>query len=192
MKNLFLSGATFLLSTIFISANAQNVRWGVKVGVNYAGVTSPNYEGPQRRWAPAVGVFAQVPLSSDGFLILQPELLYSQKGSRITYASGTYTDRFHYLDLPILARINAGGLFFEVGPQISYLVAVRNEGPTGTFTNTEGANRLQAGGVAGVGYQLPMGLGLGVRYTHDLVRIARQGPRNSVFQAQLSYLLGSR
>lgn len=192
MNKLLPISLLFIVSGAFGSASAQNVRVGVKAGINYTNITSPAFEGPKRRIAPAGGVFAQLPLSSDGFWLLQPELLYSQKGSKITYLNGTYTDRLHYLDLPVLAKINAGGIFFEMGPQVSYLVAVRNEGPTGTLTDPKGSNRVLAGGVAGIGYQLPMGLGMEVRYTHDLVRLTRQGPRNTVFQAQASYLLGSQ
>ncbi|MBC6697122.1 porin family protein [Hymenobacter sp. BT190] len=186
MKKLLPISLLFLASGTFGSASAQNVRVGVKAGLNYSSVTE-NLTGNKRRLGPAGGIFAQVPLSSDGFFLLQPELLYSIKGSRPLF-NNAFPLRLRYLDLPLLAKINADGLFFELGPQVSYLIDVDG----GPFDSTRGSNRVTAGGVAGVGCQLPVGLGLGVRYTHDLTRLSPQGPRNTVFQAQASYLLGNR
>ncbi|UPL48583.1 porin family protein [Hymenobacter sublimis] len=192
MKKLLLLCPALLLSSWPLLTQAQGVRLGLKAGVNYSSVTSPGYEGPTRRFGPVAGVFAQLPLSSDGFLLVQPELLYSAKGSQSTYINGTFASRLHYLDVPVLVKINVDGLFFELGPQVSFLAAARYETSTGTSTSVRGSNRVAAGGAAGVGYQLPMGLGLTLRYTHDLTRLYSLGPRNTVFQAQASYLLGDK
>jgi len=35
--------------------------------------------------------------------------------------------RLYYIDVPVLARINAGGLFFDLGPQIGFLMAARQK-----------------------------------------------------------------
>lgn len=192
MNKLLPISLLFLGSGAFGPASAQSVRVGVKAGINYAGIRSAAAESTRRRIAPAAGIFAQIPLSTDGFWLLQPELLYSQKGLKAPYFDATYNNRLHYIDLPILAKINVNGLFFELGPQISFLAALGIDSPDGTDKDLSGTNRVVAGGVAGIGYQLPMGLGLSLRYTHDLSRITPIGPRNSVFQAQASYLLGSQ
>jgi hypothetical protein len=48
------------------------------------------------------------------------------------------------------------------------------------------------GAAAGVGYQVPMGLSVTLRYVNDLARLTRQGPRNTLYQLQLSYLFAQR
>jgi hypothetical protein len=98
----------------------------------------------------------------------------------------------HYLDVPILAKINAGGLFFELGPQVSYLfgsktksqTTVKYADPNDTKTKTEdegsgfldytGLSKSDAdksdlaqfdiSGVAGIGYMSQAGLSVGLRY----------------------------
>lgn len=167
-------------------AAAQHVHLGVKVGLNYSSVTE-SLTGSKHRLGPVAGVFAQLPLSSDNFFLFQPELLFSTKGSRPLFTS-RFPLRLDYLDLPLLAKINVNGFFFELGPQVSYLVRVSGN----PFDSLRGSNRFTAGGAAGVGYQLPMGLSLGLRYTHDLTRLSPAGPRNTVFQAQAGYLFGGK
>lgn len=192
MNKLLPISLLIIASGAFGSASAQNVRVGMKAGINYTGIRSAAAESTRRRIAPVAGIFAQIPLSADEFWLLQPELLYSQKGVKVPYFDATYNSRLNYIDIPIFAKINTNGLSFELGPQISFLAAIGIDSPDGTSNDLSDTNRVVAGGVAGVGYQLPMGLGLGLRYTHDLSRITPQGPRNSVFQAQASYLLGSQ
>ncbi|GAA4005552.1 hypothetical protein GCM10022408_16660 [Hymenobacter fastidiosus] len=170
-------------------SHAQSTRFGLKAGVNYSTTYIPSITRPDRILGLAAGGFAQVALSQDGFFLLQPELLYSAKGSETSFQGNTYQNRLHYLELPVLAKINADGFVFEAGPQLSYLLAARNENAAGTSTDLSGSNRLAVGAVAGVGYQLPMGLGLTLRYANDLSRISKGGPRNTLYQLQLSYAL---
>ncbi|MDX5482796.1 MAG: PorT family protein [Hymenobacteraceae bacterium] len=150
-------------------------------------------------------------------LYLQPELIYSQKGffyeiDRNNRAAYRDTVRYHektqltYLDLPILAKVEAKGFYFEAGPQFSYYVdGKRTETRT---TNSNGiitdhrhtrdmhgvAADLDIGFAAGVGYQTPLGLGLGLRYNQSFREaINRQNWRkNVVLQLSAFYLFGKR
>nr|WP_159437480.1 porin family protein [Hymenobacter daecheongensis] len=168
---------------------AQSTRFGLKAGANYSTTYIKNITRPDRILGLTAGVFAQVPLLQDGFFLLQPELLYSAKGSETSFQGTTYQNRLHYLELPVLAKLNADGFVFEAGPQLSYLLADRQEAFGGIGSNIDNYNRLVVGAVAGVGYQLPMGLGLTLRYANDLSRISEDGPRNTLYQLQLSYAL---
>jgi len=127
----------------------------------------------------------------------------------------------HYVDVLVLAKITAGtgdgtGLFFELGPQASFLVGQRTyddktdknlPGNLGNSTNP--FNKLPVGYVAGLGYQITSGLGLGVRYTSDFSQVYKDGSttytgggvsvtranpnvRNTVFQFQVHYLFGGK
>jgi len=210
-----------LLVALFSFSFAQaQVKLGVKGGINYSNVAGNlqdeiNYDNKVGFLG---GVTANIPLVGDGFLSLQPELLYSQKGyqyldQEVTINNAKYSLKgkrnFNYLDLPVLLRVNAAGLIFEAGPQASYLLAIRdkteteNEG-TGNDDKTrmkiekDNLAELEIGYVAGVGYQTPMGVGIGLRYNGSINHLAKSDPNNdelvnarhSAFQLQLSYVLG--
>ncbi len=203
----------------FSLAQAQ-VKLGIKGGINYSNVAGNlrdevNYDN---KIGFLGGITANLPLAGDGFLSLQPELLYSQKGyqyldQEMNINGAKYSLKgkrnFNYLDLPVLLKVNAGGLFFEAGPQASYLLGIRdnteleNEG-TGNDTKTWGKiekdnlAELEIGYVAGLGFQAPMGVGIGLRYNGSISHLAKSDPNNdelvnarhSVLQLQLSYVLG--
>jgi opacity protein-like surface antigen len=88
-----------------------------------------------------------------------------------------------------MVRINAGGLFFEGGPTLGYLVSVK-EGDTDDY------KKFEFGYAAGLGYQLESGLGIGLRYQGGLTSLNDNDDaskiKNSVFQLGLSYTLGTR
>ena len=210
-----------LLVALFSLSFAQaQVKLGVKGGINYSNVAGNLRDevSYDNKVGFLGGVTANIPLISDGFLSLQPELLYSQKGyqyrdDEVTINNAKYSIKgkrnFNYLDLPVLLRVNAGGLIFEGGPQASYLLGIRdnteieNEG-TGNDTKTwnkiekDNLAELEIGYVAGVGYQTPMGVGIGLRYNGSINHLAKSDPNNdelvnarhSAFQLQLSYMLG--
>ena len=129
------------------------------------------------------------------------ELLYNRKGYEIKSKqtagppAGTSSVEFeqqrvlHYLDLPILAKINTGSLFFEFSPQPSFLFGstnkqqitpkysdgtkdkVENNGNfqnyTGAFqsgTDKSGLAQFDIAGVASVGYHTEGGLSVNLRY----------------------------
>jgi hypothetical protein len=186
MKKLLLPGALVLLGSL--SSCAQSVRFGLKAGVNYSNTYIPQITRPDRILGLAAGAFAQVSLSADGLWRLQPELLYSAKGSERQFNLGTFRDRLHYLELPVLAQRHAGGWVVEVGPQLSYLLAGRLDSFNGPTSDLRRYNRLVVGAVAGVGYQLPMGLGVTLRYANDLSRSFQGGERNTLYQLQLGYV----
>lgn len=207
--------AVLALSAFSISvANAQDsggFRLGVKVGATYSSINGKsvsqlagsNFDSKLGSYKLGynVGIGTSFPLSSDGFISIAPELLYNRKGYEIEsqqtagLPAGTSSVEFvqqrvlHYLDLPILAKINAGGLFFELGPQISYLFGSKNKQQTttkysngtkdkvednGSFQNYTGAfqsgsdksdlAQFDIAGVAGVGYQTDGGLSLNLRF----------------------------
>ena len=131
------------------------------------------------------------------------------KGSRteIQQANTTITNTLHYLDIPLLLKINADGPFFEFGPQIGFLLGAKNENKIGTVsvddTNKDPYSTVDYGYVVGVGYQFSSGPSLGVRYNGGLNSLRSddyKGPLpligektyNSAFMFQLGYLFGGR
>jgi Outer membrane protein beta-barrel domain len=201
------------LATVSL-ANAQDpggFRIGVKVGGTYSNVsgdnvqniTGTNYSSDfgDYKMGYNAGLAFQLPISSDGFFAIAPEVLYNRKGYETSSTQKSALPAgvskmemeqqrvLHYIDVPVLARINAGGLFFEAGPQVSYLFGSKNKSQTTTkYTNGDkdkvennsgfldytGVSRDEAyksdlaqfdiGAVAGVGYQAQSGLSVGLRY----------------------------
>ncbi|KAA9331609.1 PorT family protein [Hymenobacter busanensis] len=195
MKKVVFAFATLLAASAAVSsAQAQGVRLGFRAGGNYSNLAGniQNEATYNNKIGFLGGVMLNADLSGDGFLSLQPEVLFSQKGfenkpteySRTLLGIG-YTEKregkvnYNYLDVPVLLKINADGFVFEAGPQFSYLLNSNNETKTirttsdGRTTTQEatnqndvsGLNRAELGYAAGVGYQAENGLGLSLRYT---------------------------
>ena len=197
MKKLILSLG--LLAGVASAAQAQEARFGVKAGINLANVTGSDVKNNKNLVGAAVGVMADFSLSD--LISLHPELLYSQKGVKLENGSATAQSRFSYLDVPLLLRVKADGLFFEAGPQVGFLIAEKDEVNipglgSSTSTSTNGTRKVDVGYIAGVGYQLPQGLELGVRYNGGISDLSDPSSgsktRNSVFQLQVGYLFGGK
>ncbi|QHL87741.1 outer membrane beta-barrel protein [Nibribacter ruber] len=183
----------------FSFANAQSgPRIGLKAGVTYSNLSGDleNEDLYKNKFGFTGGLTANFDLSGDGFLSLQPELLYSQKGYQysdekftVTTPQGTYDYKlkgdmnFNYLELPVMLRVNAGGLFFEAGPQVAYLLSVKDNSELKindqSYEDIEKRDKdqfseIEIGYAAGVGYQLNNGLSLGVRYNGGINSLAKE------------------
>jgi hypothetical protein len=217
--------ALLLLAGLSFSyAQAQSAKIGLKAGANYSNIAGDlqNEAVYQNKFGFNGGLTANFALTSDNFLSIQPELLYSQKGYQ--YRDEEYTSlhplrlgqkvkskgerHFNYLDLPVLLKINAGGLYFEGGPQLSYLVGIRDNTETKYTDGTkvedwqeidkDNLAELEIGYAAGLGFQATNGVSLGIRYNGGISALAKSDPNNdelvnarhSVFQLQLGFLIG--
>jgi len=207
----------FILGLSISFAQAQ-AKFGIKGGINYSNLSGDliDEDANQSKVGFLGGIIANFPLSSDNFVSIQPELLYSQKGyqyqdNEVTIDNATYRFKgkrnFNYLDLPVLLKINAGPVFFEGGPQASYLLGIRdnrevtligsgNDTKDWAKVEKDNLSELEIGYVAGLGFQAPMGIGVGLRYNGSINALAKENSdeltnaRHSVFQLQLSYMLG--
>ncbi|WP_375435331.1 porin family protein [uncultured Hymenobacter sp.] len=214
-KFLALTVAAVVSASFAHAQDAGGFRLGVKVGGTYSNVsgddvsqlTGAGYSTDLGDYKIGynAGLSFSVPLSSDGFFSFAPELLYNRKGYEIAsesndgatlaaYPGAIKVEQeqkrvLHYIDVPLLAKINAGGLFFELGPQVSYLFGSKNKTQTTTkyadntknktneetdFLDYTGISQKDANksdlaqfdisGVAGVGYMTEGGISLGLRY----------------------------
>jgi hypothetical protein len=213
MKKTILSLA--LLAGAAGAAHAQTgIKVGLKGGFNLSTFSGANSKGSEYKAGFAAGPYVNFGVS-DNFSI-QPELLYSQKGSSVdnySYVAGgtttnsTLKNTLGYLDVPIMFRYNIGedgkGFFVELGPQGSFVLHQRtfNEDGSGKeisgsrYTSTDALNKVVIGYVGGLGYQITSGLQLGLRYTGDFSQVyknATPNVHNSVFQFQAGYLFGGK
>lgn len=193
-----------LLVGVSCVAQAQSIKYGVKAGASLTNFTGGGSEGGKNLFGFHGGLVANFGIN-DAFSI-QPELLYSMKGYKVEIGSPSSTSglntafRLHYIDIPVLARVTAGGLFFEVGPQVGFLVAAKQKSE---ITGGSGAgiyyadltklyNTIDFGYAAGLGYQLNQGPDIGLRYNGGFTHINEGSTRNSAFQLYLTYMLGGK
>ncbi|WP_022826378.1 porin family protein [Hymenobacter norwichensis] len=181
------------------AGHAQQVRVGVKAGLNASTYAGANLPDTKYRLGPAAGVLLQIPVGSH--VDLQPELLYEQRGAHITYirelGNGnppviTYTrttrSRLHYASLPILVRIHQGKWFALAGPQLSYLLAEKRTNqeditvayPTIDFFPVEATpmprsikdyRQVELGYVLGIGYEITPRWRVEGRYTAGATKV---------------------
>ncbi|UOQ75814.1 PorT family protein [Hymenobacter sp. 5516J-16] len=199
MKKIFFSLA--LVAGVGGLVQAQSVQVGVKAGANLATVVGDDAsDANESKVGLNAGVAFRFGLDAENQVALQPELLYSVKGTRSQDGKNKSDLTLHSLDIPVLLRLDAKGPFFELGPQLGFLLAVRSELSDGSSSvvgrNKDAYNKVSLGAVAGVGYQFSSGPSVGIRYNRDFSSVYEkiQGTQaqhfNSVFQFQLGYIFG--
>ena len=202
MKKAILS--IVLVAGVAVAANAQSTSFGVKAGTSLTSFTGKGSEGAENKFGFNGGLIANFGLSD--IVSIQPELLYSMKGAKgtetISGTKVTYKENLNYIDVPVLAHINAGGLFFELGPQVGFLVAanesVEANGQSQSQDVKSQVKTVDFGYAAGLGYQLANGPGIGLRYNGGLVDISKGNNNidyaihNSAFQLYVTYMFGGK
>lgn len=122
----------FILAPVLL-AQAQYTRFGAKVGGALTSVQGD--DGPSDFTNYLAGFNGGLIVSYEfaSRLAVQAELQYEQKGFVYDeYPIGSNTGlsddhRLHYLTLPLMAKIQKGGLFAEAGPYVGYLLAEATE-----------------------------------------------------------------
>ena len=166
-------------------------RFGVKAGVSLAqlNVNGPAVESKGNKIGIHGGLWAKIP-TGDLFAI-QPELLYTNNGSRIRYTPtntlgiGGSEVRFNmnYLQLPVLASVTLGPISIQVGPYASYLLSsnIKNlevdnalDPTTLRDLNENDFHRVDYGLAGGIAFDVK-GFQLGARYNHGLRETTQSG-----------------
>ena len=187
MKKLFFS-LVFL-----VSANlcfAQSFSLGPKAGLNISNYTGGNIESDA-----LVGYHIGGMLNygfGDVFSI-QPEVLFSTQGAKVRNNGNQSDFKINYITIPIMLKFKASsGLYFEFGPQAGFRAS--SDIPDQTINNF--AKKLDLAAAAGIGYQSPIGLGVGVRYIAGLSKVGdftgqniNPDFKNSVIQASIFWAI---
>jgi Outer membrane protein beta-barrel domain len=182
-----------LISASFMFASAQ-VQFGVKAGYNLANLTtSPSQSGITSNSDFSAGVIASVPLLSS--CTLQPEILYSGQGASFSDSFATGKLNYGYLNVPVLFKYqHASGLFAETGPQVGFLLSAKEKDGSQSFDAKSNTQSVDFSWAFGIGYKLPVGLGIDARYNLGLTNLAKGSGsgdgtvKNSVFQFGLFYM----
>ena len=217
-KSLLLAGALAAVTFSAQQAHAQGIRFGLRAGANLSNLSGKldNNDIYKNKFGFVGGAMLNVSILPDNFLSIQPEVLFSQKGFKYADKSATvlgqqYTykgrSNYNYLDIPVLLKVNAGGIFFEAGPQYSYLLSVNDNSERAlngsayssynADRNLSNTKRSEFGYVAGLGFQATNGFMFDLRYNGAFTDFAKDGyqngdlrnARNQVFQASVGFLL---
>lgn len=189
MKNIGkFSVAVLLLFGLTSTAYAQvsdgsTPQFGMKGGANFSNLYTDDVDDNNVLTSFNAGIYTTFPLTD--FIAIQPELLYSRKGSELVYdnafASGTAKFKLNYIELPVLLKINlAKNLNIHAGPYFAYLVdaQITNESDSGSFDfqdnyDNDDFNRFDTGLAAGVGIDLDK-VGIGLRYNYGLSTVGKE------------------
>ncbi|MBN8622145.1 MAG: PorT family protein [Flavobacteriales bacterium] len=202
MKKLFLGAAIAMSSLTF----AQ--QFGLKGGMNVASISKDGtLSDTSSKIGFNAGVFMNAPLAEN--FSIQPEVLYNDLGSKITYGqndNNSYSTNLGYISVPVMFQYNATPEFYlEAGPQFSFLVNAKNklkDGNNNTLVNDwtklakDNLNTFDFGLGLGAGYYFTPQLGLTARYVAGMTKIGKddnvygqpyKDSKNNVFQVGLAY-----
>ena len=168
---------------------AQSFQLGIKGGGNiesFTGSDGPNYSSHTFQAGWNAGVFTN--LFVGNHFAIAPELLYTTAGSTVktvfleNNGNGNVYISNHlnlaYVSVPVMEKYRfTGGFYLETGPEINFNVSGGNYQNESVrhFTNS-----AEFAWGAGLGYQSPIGLGIGARYNVGLTKV--DNTNNANFQ----------
>ncbi|MBI2730663.1 MAG: PorT family protein [Sphingobacteriales bacterium] len=190
MKKAILSA---LLVVAFAAVNAQDVKFGLKAGLNISTFSGSDASGSKSKAGFYAGGLVNIPVSG-GFSV-QPELVYSGEGAKGDDGNGgTATQNLNYLNIPVLAKYTFnGGFFAETGPQIGFLLSAKAKGGGVSVDDKDAFKSTAFSWGVGVGYTSSANIGGSVRYNLGISKIDKDGASkayNNVFQVGLHYIFG--
>lgn len=181
------------------TANAQEVSFGAKAGLNIANISGEDVENNDARTSFHIGAVAEIEIS-DKFSI-QPELVYSAQGANTEESGVDVTMALDYLNVPVMAKYYvAEGFSLEAGPQIGFLMSAKMKaevgGQSASVDVKDNFNVIDFGLNFGAGYKLENGLNFGARYNLGLSNILKDeelnsntnSVKNGVFQVSVGYM----
>ncbi|MDY8135586.1 porin family protein [Aquimarina sp. 2201CG5-10] len=168
--------ATMLIG-FTMTTQAQDIKFGVKGGVNFASLNgddvADNIDG---RTGFHLGAVLQLSLL-DTFAV-QPEVIYSSQGADF----GDLDLNVDYLNVPILAKLKFAKFFsVEAGPQFGFVVTEGDDiGDVESFDFS-----------AAVGAGVELGKFFGqLRYNYGITDVTSNGDvKNSAFQVSVGYYI---
>ena len=159
---------------------------GIKGGLNFAKFDATDFGGSiKNKTGFHGGAFALIKLSKIG---IQPELIFSQQGSKFRIDSSEGEGNFDYINIPVMLKLyTIAGINLQVGPQFGFLSRAEIDGDN-VKSSFKGSD-LSLG--IGAGWDLPFGLTIDARYNLGLSKIddspAMETIKNQVIQVSLGY-----
>ena len=186
-------------------------KFGVKASGNLSNIYTEDSTTTSMKPGFNFGVLGEYFLNEN--MSIGAEVLFSQQGAKTTNEGEDFGTKWkttsaittNHINVPILFRYYFGGLAVELGPQFGFCMGGKlsykqeigdnTEEYTKKFSELEEDyqkiisdykywNRLNIGAAIGLTYNMPMGLFLGARYTHDFTnlfnRVNTEGKTESI------------
>ena len=159
-------------------------KFGFKFGVNLANLYVDDVKDQNMKVGAVAGFYAKLPIAKG--VSLQPELLYSSKGAKVTYdnslqGKGEYRFNLNYIEVPLTFVFNVIDNFnIHAGGYAAYLASANVKNlKDGTIVgvtdlNAEDFNRLDYGLVGGLGVDID-NVTIGARYNYGLREVGHSG-----------------
>lgn len=174
---------------VAVTAEAQTVSFGPRVGVNFATLRVVDAEDEYRKhfndaldYTTGAQFGAVVNFEVSEILSVQPEILYSQRGYQAnpvfhensSNGSASVNSRMNFLEVPVLAKFSFGVEsikgFVTAGPSVSYFMNGKmkyafdgkeeeEDYEFNDYVNGIKANRLDIGANVGAGMAFALGTG---------------------------------
>lgn len=195
MKKLFL-GLGLVAGTFALAQTSPS--FGLKAGLNISSISDDGYEDSKSKAGFYGGLFMNAPLSEQ--FSIQPEVLYSQMGSKVTQtSSGTilgtdYSTRtsaslnLDYITVPVMFQFHATPEFYlEAGPEFGFLVSAKAKdysrttvsgGETSTINESgdikDDFSTFNMGAGLGLGFNFTPNFGINARYVAGFTDINKK------------------
>jgi len=177
-----------------VGAYAQaSVAIGIKGGLNFAKLNGSsdaqstiktNFDN---RTGYHFGAFTLFKFSKIG---IQPEVLFSQQGSKVKTNLGSFDANFSYINIPVIVKLyTVAGINLQVGPQFGFVsrAEIDDQNVKDSFKKSDVSLAL------GAGWDIPFGITIDARYNLGLTNIddspAYQNIKNQVIQISVGYKL---
>lgn len=184
MKHILLSIFVLSICVSGVKAQSENSEVGIKGSVNFSNLYSDQVDDQDLRVGIQGGLFFKAGLTD--FLAIQPELLFSQKGSTIKYdnfitGNAEFTTKLNYIEVPVLGVLNiTENLNVHAGPYFAYLVnvGVENNAEDDSFNfvedfNEDDFNRVDYGVCLGAALEFDV-LRFGARFDYGLAEVGKE------------------
>ncbi len=215
MKKTMLLLIAVLMTSVFYSATGQkrsymNTKYykrslpkfsfGPKAGVNYATQSCPNIDDYDVHRIPGINLGGYFNYFFTHQFAVQPELLYSVKGSRWRDAYDHMKDVLTYIEIPVLVSYHPVRTFnIHAGPQFGHLISARQKDlETGEISNLRSFyEEYDIGITFGAEAVFPFRLNISLRYFHGLLTVTNDygyvDPwKNNYFQVSAGYRFSVR
>jgi hypothetical protein len=176
---------------------------GIKGGPNFAKINTDGSinENYKSRTGFHGGAFVLFKATKIG---IQPEIIFSQQGSKVEINGDNFESNFSYVNIPIILKLyTVAGINIQAGPQFGFITnaetPIEDQLNPGSYKVQDVKDKMKSSDITvalGLGWDLPFGLTLDARYNLGLSKIYDKAPsqqtenaKNQVIQVSLGFKL---
>src|SRR5688572_10541193 len=188
-KTILVICASFLVIASQNAFSQVGLAVGIKGGPNFATINTDASakENYKSRTGFHGGAFVLIKATKIG---VQPEIIFSQQGSKVKINTEEYESNFSYINIPIIIKLyTVAGINIQAGPQFGFVNSA--EAPVelspDNYSVQDVKNRAKNSDLTlavGLGWDLPFGLTIDGRYNIGLSKIYDDAPTNETAQAK--------